>query len=137
MKRFIFSIITIFLASPSGWARKAEPSVKLVPMAEIYAVTQHFGRQKIVVRGKEWDARKYCNEATMKNPSQLEFFSLKGRSEMVVLCPATPAGGENVISVFPKKGWPKERKVKATRGARVSDEVLRNSVIRLLKTSKR
>jgi len=121
------------LLPPSAFAGKAVPSLELIRISDTVAVTQHLGRGKLVVNGKEWVAKRYCNTSTIKNPAQLELYSLNERAELVVFCPGARAGEENVISIFPQGKWPKSRRLKPAKGARVSDEVLRNSVIRLLK----
>lgn len=111
---------------------KPTPSVHAVRVPDTALLIQHLGRGKLVVNGKEWDAKKYCNEQAIANPEQIELYSLNEGPEMVVLCTGTNDGEENLVTVFPSQGWPKSRKVKPKKSkSRISDEVLRNTIIRL------
>lgn len=114
--------ITFFVSA--AWALKAER----VPDTSL--LIQHLGRGKLVVNGKEWDAKKYCNEQSIVNPEQIELYQLLQKTTAyVVLCTGTLDGEENVVTLFPAKGWPKSRRVKpANSKSRISDDVLRKTI---------
>ncbi|NJM10310.1 MAG: hypothetical protein HC883_05485 [Bdellovibrionaceae bacterium] len=62
-----FSVtLPLGLLSAAVAAAKVTPSLKLIRNKDIVSAIQHVNRGKLVVHGKEWDARKYCNEATIK-----------------------------------------------------------------------
>lgn len=95
--------------------------------------TRLFNEEKVLAFGKEWDAKKYCNEETVANPEMIEVYSLKHSAyDLAILCPGTLDGDENVVSVFSKSELPKTLKVKPRDGkSRISDQTLRR-VIRTL-----
>jgi hypothetical protein len=120
----------MFLMQPL-WA-KVTPSLKAIRQPDTALLIQNLGRGKLMVNGKEWDAHKYCNEQSIANPEQIELYTLNERPEIVVLCTGSAKNEENVITVFRQGAWPITRKVRPAKNKnRVSDEVLRNTVIRL------
>ncbi len=107
---------------------KVTSSLKTIRVEDTSQLLQNIGQGQLVVGGKTWDAHLYCNEESIANPKLIEFYQLNEQSELVVLC----TGEENVVSVFPPDGEPKVRRVKPKKTTtRISDEILRNSVIRL------
>jgi hypothetical protein len=122
-------IPAVTFAASAAWALNAER----VPDTSL--LIQHLGRGKLIVNGKEWDARKYCNEQSIANPEQIELYQLlRKKTAFVVLCTGTLDGEENVVTLFPAKGWPKSSRVKSEKSkSRVSDDVLRKTIRGLIK----
>jgi hypothetical protein len=115
---------------------KPTPSLRVIRQPDTALLIQKLSEGRLIVQGKEWDARKYCNESSRSNPEQIELYDINEKPGAVILCRGSVAGEENIITYFPSPGWPKSRKVRPAKSkARVNDEVLRNTVIRLTRES--
>lgn len=122
------------LISGVSLAEKLNASVKAERVPDTSLLIQNLGRGKLMVNGKEWDAKKYCNEQSIANPEQIELYALSDK-KWVVLCTGAVAGEANVVTLFPTSGWPKTMtlKPKKKKSAKISDDEFRKAVRGLLR----
>lgn len=127
MKEAILFLVSFWVAALFA-LDKVTPSLAPIRISDTSAVLAQLEHGKLVVFGQEWEAEKYCNASTLAHPERLELYGVNESDVMVILCP----GEENVVTVFFRDQSPRSRRVKPIPGsAKISSEVLRNSIIRL------
>ena len=104
----------------------------LVRHGDEKAILGPFAKGRLRVFGKDIEAKKWCNEATLSNPDQAEVYALDGA--VVLLCTGTVDGEANVVTLFRKGREPSSKTVKPQVSShRVTDEVLALIAVALAK----
>jgi hypothetical protein len=120
-------------------AQAKEPAFQLNKLEDTAVITQKVDDSQLIVFGKEWDGKKYCNEATLDNPDILEAYTIKTTGyELAILCPGIVDGDENVVSVFSRTRPPQTKRVQPlSSSSRVQDDVLAKAVKALVEPKQR
>ena len=143
MRFLILVLVLTTFFSQEGLAKRHRKNkgtpfrIELVAHPDRAKILESLPKGKFTIMEKEFDAKTYCNQASLAKPEQIEIFTINRRRDRVlVLCPGDTGGEKNAATIFYPDREPIRKDLMPPKGAtRVTNAQLQDAFGKSLKSN--